>query len=123
MINRKRALITGLGAVLLVAMTAGASAFITRQSLIPDDKPVAEKTLAKNEIRWNNPPAQQPAPQRVANCDDGNIVGKVVGGVGGGVLGSQLGKGDGKTAGTIAGTLGGAYVGGKVIPTDNVTCD
>ena len=66
--------------------------------------------------------AAAPAAARPAGCNDGNIAGKAVGGVAGGVLASNLGKGNGKPAATIGGTLGGAYIGGEVIPLNNVTC-
>jgi uncharacterized protein YcfJ len=104
------------GVVLLIALTAGAAAYVT-QATINDDKsvslPRAERVVVHQQAALV-PPA--------ANCDDGNIVGHVLGGAAGGVAGSQIGSGSGQTAATIAGTLGGAYVGGEYIPTRNVTC-
>ena len=120
----KKALFLAVGITVLVLFTAGASAFVTRQALT-SEKPKAEKTASKaaakkEQIVWNDqPPVKAHQPVR---CNDGNIVGAVLGGVGGGIAGNQFGKGNGKTAATIGGTLGGAYVGGKYIPTHNVTC-
>ena len=101
-----------LGAVILVAATAGASVYLSRQQPAPAEKVVV---VHKSHVG-------QPAQKAVPKCNDGNIAGKAVGGVGGGVIGSLAGKGNGKTAATIAGTLGGAYVGGEVLPLQNVTC-
>lgn len=98
------------GAVLLVAATAGATAYVVDRPETPVQKAQVERAAAP-----------QAAPQRVA-CNDGNIAGKALGGVGGGVAGSMIGSGSGKTAATIGGTLGGAYIGGEVIPLNNVTC-
>ena len=114
--------------VLALAGTAGASAYLTKQNLTTTTetsstvtKPVTHVSQRHSDVRWDDNHAQ---PRTVAApaCNDGNIVGKAVGGVGGGVLGSAIGNGHGKTATTIAGTLGGAYLGGEVIPTQNVTC-
>ena len=101
-----------LGAIILVAATAGASVYLSKPQPAP-----AEKVGVVHRTQ-----VAQPAQRTVAKCDDGNVAGKAVGGVGGGVIGSLAGKGNGKTAATIAGTLGGAYVGGEVIPLQNVTC-
>jgi uncharacterized protein YcfJ len=128
--TRKHTIAAIIGAVMLVLLTAGASALITREMISEDKTPL--ETSAKvssyrphkrETITWNEQ-RQAPPHQQVAtrNCDDGNVVGKVLGGVGGGVLGSQVGSGTGQTAATIGGTLGGAYLGGEYIPTDNVTC-
>lgn len=120
--TRKALVIAGITALML--MTAGASAYITTQSIKEDDKPVVQKTQQKRDaIAWDQPRQvqTQPVQQRVA-CNDGNIVGKIAGGVGGGALASNVGKGRGKTAAVIGGTLGGAYLGGEYIPTHNVTC-
>ncbi len=117
--NRKQMVIMIGSAVLLVAATAGAGAFITQQAMEPG-KPASHKVQAET-ISWNDSkPA--PAPAQVADCNDHNVVGKIGGGIAGGILGSKIGDGNGKTAGTIAGTLGGSYVGGKYLPTQNVTC-
>jgi uncharacterized protein YcfJ len=119
-------IVIAVGALLLAAVTAGASTYIANGGFESEpEKVAATKTTTKKEtIAWNEsaPAPRQPAPEPVQNCDDGNVVGTIAGGVGGGVLGSQVGDGDGKTVGTIAGTLGGAYLGNKLIPTKNVTC-
>lgn len=123
--ERKKAIFLAVGVAVLVLFAAGASAFVTKQSLTPDktvvQKTASKKVAKKEQIVWNE---QRPAPQQQqqVRCNDGNIVGAVLGGVGGGIAGNQFGKGNGKTAATIGGTLGGAYVGGKYIPTQNVTC-
>jgi uncharacterized protein YcfJ len=118
--NRKHlALMIG-GVVLLVAATAGASAYITQKSMEPEAPAAHKVTVKKENIAWNEPRAA--APTQNTNCNDHNVVGKVGGGIAGGILGSQIGDGNGKTAGTIAGTLGGSYLGGKYLPTQNVTC-
>lgn len=96
-----------LGAIILVAATAGASIYYTKQPVQAERVVVVKHTSQKAAVR----------------CDDGNIAGKAVGGVGGGVLGSLAGKGNGKTAATIGGTLAGAYIGGKELPLQNVTCN
>lgn len=104
------------GVALLIAATAGTSAYLTKRTLQPDT--VSEKAP---------PPAEKivtskPVHTVQKKCDDGNIAGKAVGGVGGGVVGSLVGRGSGKTAATIAGALGGAYLGGEAIPLNNATC-
>lgn len=116
------------GFVVALAGTAAASAYLTKQSVegtsVAASRPHVTRTAS--DVRWDDThstntvrtTAARPAPA----CNDGNIVGKAVGGIGGGVLGSAAGKGHGKTATTIAGTLGGAYLGGEMIPTQNVTC-
>ncbi len=96
-----------LGGILLVAATAGASIYFTQQPVKTDQVVVVRHATQKAAVR----------------CDDGNIAGKAVGGVGGGVIGSLAGKGNGKTAATIGGTLAGAYIGGKELPLQNVTCN
>lgn len=123
--NNKQITLLIVGAVLLVVATATASTYLAKK----EPEVVAEKAPAPkkhtNNITWNSntPPQPQPAPQQQAvNCNDGNIAGKAVGGVGGGILASNVGKGKGKTAATIGGTLGGAYLGGELIPLNNVTC-
>ncbi len=100
-----------LGAVLLMAATAGTSVYFTKQTQQPLPPPA--KVVVKS----------QPQTQQVVRrCNDDNIAGKAVGGIGGGVVGSLVGGGVGKTAATIGGTLGGAYLGGKTIPLQNSTC-
>lgn len=108
-----------LAAVLLVIATAGASVYFTRQTPAAQEK-VVEKTIIAQPAAVRVVQTQNAAP--VPDCNDGNIAGKAVGGVSGGVIGSLAGKGNGKTAATIGGTLGGAYLGGKVLPLNNVTC-
>jgi outer membrane lipoprotein SlyB len=126
-----------IGALVLVALSAGASALIMRGGAAPENPAAATSTVAaghaktqhyaqREKIHWNGSrAAAQPAPATIepaAGCDDGNVVGAIVGGAGGGVAGAQVGKGSGKTAATIAGTLGGAYLGKEFLPTQNVTC-
>jgi len=94
-----------LGGIILIITSAGASVYLYRQSFQPE----------KNLVHHSQKSAKK--------CNDDNIAGKVVGGVGGGLLGSAVGKGNGNTAATIGGALGGAYIGGKVIPLKNVTCE
>lgn len=119
----KNIILASVGAVALVAVAAGAGAYVT-QEVINDDKPVAARQVSSNAIEWNGDRRQEQAPQRVAsNCDDGNIVGTVLGGLGGGILGNQIGSGSGNTAATIGGAVGGAALGNRYIPTDNETCD
>lgn len=101
-----------LGAVLLIITTAGASAYFSKEPLEPKKSPVHTQKVV----------ATQPTQGAATGCNDGNIAGKAVGGVSGGIIGSMAGKGNGKTAATIGGTLGGAYLGGEVIPLQNVTC-
>ena len=123
--TRKHIIGFGLGIFVLLILTAGASALVTKE--IITEKPVIEKVATKKseptkrqQIAWNDP---QPAPQKqTPACDDKNIVGYVLGGAAGGIAGNQIGKGTGNTAATIGGTLGGAYLGGEYIPTRNVTC-
>jgi|SRR5688572_8117482 uncharacterized protein YcfJ len=123
--QRKHLIIAGATAVVLVLMTAGASALMTRHAL-NEEKPeqkiaVSSTTPARKEnIQWNDP-APPPAKQ-ATNCDDGNIAGLIVGGAAGGLIGNQVGSGKGNTAATIGGAVGGAYLGKEHIPLDNVTC-
>ncbi len=117
--KRQHIAVIAVGAGILVAATAGASALVMNQQNLAKTKAATSQAAHKEEIRWND---STPPPQKVVNCDDGNVVGAIAGGVGGGVLGSQLGDGKGKTAATIGGTLGGAYLGKEYIPTENVTC-
>ncbi len=124
MINRKNAILLGITGIVLIALTAGASAYIVTKSM--DDDKVVTETSHTETIKWNEQRAAvQPQPQAQPAkpaCDDGNIVGTVVGGVGGGVVGSQIGSGSGQTAATIGGAIGGAVLGKEFIPTENVTC-
>jgi outer membrane lipoprotein SlyB len=113
-------ILASIAAIILVLVSAGASALITKEVVAPE-KPATKHITQKETIKWNSA-AAQPAPAPVPNCDDGNIVGALAGGVGGGVVGSAVGDGNGKTAATIAGALGGAYLGKEYLPTQNVTC-
>lgn len=115
--KQKSLIALGVGAILLVGATAGATAYIA-----DDNKEAAAeqtKTSSKTNVTYNQPATQQ-AP--IPSCDDDNIVGKVVGGAAGGIAGSQFGKGNGKTAATIGGAVGGTLLGEEYIPTRNVTC-
>lgn len=114
------------GAIALIMISAGASALITKK-VAEEDKPTpvaAAHTVKKDTIHWNNnPPAQQPAPQRVAAaCDDGNVVGYGLGALAGGLLGNQIGDGKGKDVATVGGAAVGALAGGQYIPTRGVLC-
>lgn len=115
--NTKDTALIVLGAIVLILVTAGASAYVMSAR---DDN---DKRALKETITWSGPRASgpQPAPVRAA-CNDDNIVGKVVGGVGGGLVGNQIGKGKGNTAATIGGAVGGTLLGEEYIPTHNVTC-
>jgi len=116
--TRSSMVLAGVGALVLLVITVGASAYVTKEALENEQKPVTKS----EKIVWNEP-RQQAQPQPVANdCDDGNIVGTVVGGVGGGLIGNQIGSGSGNTAATIGGAVGGAALGNRYIPTKNVTC-
>ncbi len=109
----------GIGVVLLIASTALAASYFTRESL-------QSKAESHKQPRQHGRAPANSSSQKVAatepSCNDSNIAGVVVGGVAGGVVGHQVGKGSGNTAATIAGTLGGAYLGGQHIPLNNVTC-
>lgn len=109
--NTNRILIT-IAAVAAILASTGAVAYIATKAAAPQPQKVVVHKSGGG----------QPAPQQVANCDDGNIVGMALGGVTGGILGNQVGKGSGNTAATIGGAVGGAYVGKEYIPTRNVTC-
>ncbi len=112
-----------LGGALLVAMTAGASAYITKNSL--SDEAPAQKVKSER-ITWNEPrhnTAQRRAQQPAQTCDDANIVGTAIGAVAGGVVGNQVGGGKGKDLATIGGAIGGGYLGNQYIPTRNALCN
>ncbi len=125
-INRKHITAGCIGGIALIALTATASALITRKSV--DKEPVvAEEKISHTTTHKTNERVAvtqpSPAPQPVASaCNDGNIAGTVIGGAAGGVVGSQIGSGSGQTAATIAGVAGGALLGREYIPTHNVTC-
>lgn len=127
--QKKHMITLGIGIFALIAMTATASALITRERL--SDKPLTDEIIS-TENKESVParrvaaiePAAAPAPvvQAAPACDDGNIAGTVLGGAAGGLVGSQIGNGSGQTAATIAGVVGGALAGREYIPTHNVTC-
>lgn len=124
--QKKHMIAAGLGALALVVMAAGASAWITSEKL--NNKPVEEKIVSQQTITRENrntvavvEPVAAPA-QQLPECDDGNIAGTVIGGAAGGIVGSQIGSGSGQTAATIGGVVGGALLGREYIPTKNVTC-
>ena len=106
------------GAILLVGVTAGASAYYLNSDKVADERPQAVSQMQPVAATTTVGAAPPPLPE----CDDDNIVGKVVGGVGGGLLGAQVGGGTGKTAATIGGSVGGTILGEKYVPTKNVTC-
>lgn len=124
--TKKDMLALGAGAILLVGVTAGASAYYMDQR--DEDNAVTETTQRQSS---NDAPVErvsQPAPAPVQQqaqipaCDDDNIVGKVAGGVAGGLIGTQIGKGNGNKVATIGGSVGGTILGEEYIPTRNVTC-
>lgn len=131
-INNK-AIGTVLIVVVLLAMTAGASALITRNNLENEDKvvTVTEKTVTSNKpahhtsnkVNWNSNrnAQQQPVPLK-KSCSDGNVVGAVLGAVGGGLVGSQIGGGKGNDVATIGGAAVGGLAGQQYIPTNGVLC-
>lgn len=117
--NQKRIALVA-GVVALLAVTAGASAYVAKE--IDNNPPNAK---ASDEITWNNE-RQQPQPQQQAKaepaCDDANVVGAAIGAVAGGVVGNQVGSGKGQDLATIGGAIGGGYLGQQHIPTRNVLC-
>lgn len=125
--TKKNGIIIAISAVLLIALTATASAFITKNQ-IEEKRPaeqakVVKKQAKKEEIVWNKPQQPQPQPQQPqARCDDGNIVGAAIGGAAGGLVGNQFGKGKGKDLATIGGVIVGGTAGHQMIPTRNVLC-
>lgn len=123
MINRKNAILLGITGIVLVALTAGASAYIVTKTM-HDDKVVTE-TSHTETIKWKEQRAAvQPQPQQPAEpaCDDANIVGAAIGAVGGGLVGNQIGSGKGQDLATIGGAIGGGYLGKEYIPTHNTLC-
>ncbi len=100
--TREKIAILTIAALTLIAVTAGASAFVTRSSI--ENKMDSQRTAQNakpqaQKITWNEPrqqpqPAQAVQPQQPA-CDDGNIVGAAIGAVAGGVAGNQIGSGRG----------------------------
>lgn len=126
--NRKNGIIIAICAVLLVVMTATASAFITKSQMEEknpvEQAKVVKKQAKKEEIVWNQPRQTQPQQpqQQQTRCDDGNIVGAAIGGAAGGLIGNQFGKGKGKDLATIGGVIAGGTAGHQMIPTRNVLC-
>ena len=123
------------GAIALIMVTAGASAFLTdhynnKETTTVTTAPATHvatttTTHRSNNIHWNNPPAQpaRPVQQVSAPCSDGNVVGYGLGALAGGLVGHQLGGGKGKTVATVGGAAAGALAGGQYIPTRNVLCN
>jgi uncharacterized protein YcfJ len=118
--------------IVLLAMTAGASALITRNNMEDKTVTVTQETVTKpktvhhtasNNIHWNdNKQVQQQPARPVKTCSDGNVVGAVLGAVGGGLVGSQIGGGKGKDVATIGGAAVGGLAGQQYIPTKDVLC-
>jgi uncharacterized protein YcfJ len=137
--NNRNIAALGIGAVLVLAATAAASAFLTREAISREDtaklvldkppirKPVAAGAKSQTPWRENKQYSQQvstvPSAPAAKPCDDGNVLGYVAGGAAGALIGSQIGKGDGNTAAIAAGTLGGAYLGGQHLPLRNTLCN
>jgi uncharacterized protein YcfJ len=99
--TRKNMIFLGIGVVVLMLITAGASAYIANMNE-PGQKAEAVKS---QKITWNEQ-RQQPQPQKqaaVRTCDDSNIVGTALGAVAGGVIGNQIGSGKGQDVATIGG--------------------
>lgn len=126
-LSKKEMIFIGLGALLLVGVSAGASAYYVDQrnnEAIVETETVSETKTSHQAVPIQ--PEPQPAPaqtaQHIPACDDDNIVGKVAGGVVGGLVGTQIGKGGGNKAATIGGSVGGTLLGEEFIPTRNVTC-
>ncbi len=121
--QRKNLILFIIGAIALIALTAGASAYVTRDMMSTEKK--VEKTAAKKttseRISWNEP-RPQPQPVQAKRCDDGNIVGAALGAAGGGIIGNQFGKGKGKDLATIGGVIAGGTAGHQLIPTRGVLC-
>jgi len=118
-----------LGVAFLMAGTAAAASYITRETLqakdMDKDKATTGQQAAakpKSQAHHQQLASAQTTQTTQPRCDDSNVLGYLAGGAAGGVLGNQVGKGKGNTAATIGGTLGGAYLGGQYIPLKNVTC-
>lgn len=118
--TRKHMILTGVGVVALMLVTAGASAYITQAVNEPETKIEKPQKITWNETRQEPKPQQQAATEPA--CDDANIVGAAIGAVGGGLVGSQIGSGKGQDLATIGGAIGGGYLGKEYIPTDGVLC-
>ena len=127
MITRKNLVVLCVGVFTLMLLTAGASAFMTRNMIVEDKTGVQRLSDEKpkaDKITWNEP-RQQPQPQAQPakpECDDANIVGAAIGAVGGGLVGNQIGSGKGQDLATIGGAIGGGYLGQQYIPTRNTLC-
>ncbi len=123
--QRKNLILIIIGAIALIAVTAGASAYVTRDVMKPEKKveKVATKKTTSEQISWNESRQQaQPQPQQVKKCDDGNIVGAGIGAAAGGLVGNQFGKGKGNDLATIGGIIVGGTAGHQMIPTRGVLC-
>ena len=129
MITRKNLVVLCVGVFTLMLLTAGASAFMTRNIITEDRTGVQRLTDTDpkaEKITWNEQ-RRQPQPQQAAQpvepaCDDANIVGAAIGAVAGGVVGNQIGSGKGQDLATIGGAIGGGYLGQQHIPTRNALC-
>ena len=128
--TRKNMMIAGLAGIILIAATAGASAYVATR--MADDKPAETAKTASvthkakgDKITWNEP-RQQAQPQAVQPekpaCNDSNIIGTALGAVGGGLVGNQIGGGKGKDLATIGGAVAGGFAGHEYIPTHNTLC-
>ena len=139
--TRNNTLLLVLAVIGLIAVTATASAYLTKENLGPEDNTAQisdTKTEVKtyntskrvnhanrDEITWNNtqPAAGNPAPAPArSRCTDHNVIGTVVGAAAGGLIGHQIGSGSGNTAATVGGALGGAYLGNRYVPTRDALC-
>lgn len=121
--SNRNILLLVVGVIALVAVAAGASAYVTRDMMTPDKQVVENKTTVKKEqVVWNEPKPQPAPQQQVKKCDDGNIVGAGIGAAAGGVIGNQFGKGKGKDLATIGGIIAGGTAGHQMIPTRGVLC-
>ena len=117
----KKLIGAGIVMVVLVASTALATAYFTRELQPTAENHVPPAQHARTSGQGHSQSAASSAPGQ-PRCDDSNVLGYVAGGAAGGIVGNQIGKGSGNTAATIAGTLGGAYLGGQYIPLKNATC-
>ena len=122
---RKHLILLIVGVIALIAITAAASAYVTRDVMTPENSKVERVATTKpqaEKVVWNDPkPQPQPAPQ-AKKCDDGNIVGAALGAAGGGIIGHQFGGGKGKDLATIGGAIAGGTAGHQMIPTRGVLC-
>ncbi len=120
--TRKNMFLWGLGGALLIAMTAGASAYIATKAAGEGEVVEATRTAQADKINWDGPAQQQAQQPAAKSCDDSNIVGAAIGAVAGGVAGNQIGSGKGQDLATIGGAIGGGALGQRYIPTRNALC-